>query len=70
MSSETGQDRVVGWNGMFVAPEDDPRKRENYRGENATLTGYLGNYRKTLELKCQNLDPAAMAARSVPPSDL
>src|SRR5262249_53984117 len=39
-------------------------------GERDTLARFLRDYRLTLELKCEGLDAAAMAAQSVPPSDL
>ena len=55
---------------MFVHPDEDPRPDEVYQGERATLTGYLREHRLTLELKCAGLDAAALARRSVPPSDL
>jgi uncharacterized damage-inducible protein DinB len=55
---------------MFVRPEDDPRADGGFHGERATLTGYLRDYRLTLELKCAGLDPEAMACRSVEPSNL
>jgi hypothetical protein len=67
---EVPTERVFGFSNMFVAPEEDPRPRVNYVGEREALTGYLRNYRTTLELKCAGLDPAELAARSVPPSDL
>jgi uncharacterized damage-inducible protein DinB len=72
VSEEGGSlpERVFGWQDMFVAPEDDPRSQEPAVGERATLLSYLDAYRRTLELKCAGLDAAAMAARSVPPSDL
>jgi uncharacterized damage-inducible protein DinB len=38
--------------------------------ERATLTGFLAWQRQTLEMKCAGLDSAAMARRSVEPSDL
>ncbi len=68
--SEIPTERTFGFESMFVAPDDDPRTMANFEGEHETLASYLGNYRKTLELKCAGLDAAAMAARSVPPSDL
>jgi uncharacterized damage-inducible protein DinB len=39
-------------------------------GEKATYREYLGNYRLTIELKCDGLDADQLAARSVPPSAL
>jgi len=56
---------------MFVAPEDDPRSDTPAGSdERSVLTGYLRDRRLTLELKCAGLDEAAMACRSVPPSNL
>jgi hypothetical protein len=51
----------------------DPPGRTGARspvGERDTLARFLRDYRLTLELKCEGLDAAAMAAQSVPPSDL
>jgi hypothetical protein len=62
--------RQFGWSDMFVHPEADPRGALPGRGERATLVAYLRDYRLTLEMKCAGLDAAAMARRSVPPSDL
>ncbi len=59
-----------GFNGMFLAPENDPRVEEFTHGERETLLSYLRNYRVTLELKCEGLDPEQLARQSVPPSDL
>ena len=70
MSSEQLPERVFGFNSMFVTPDDDPRILVNWYGERETLSGYLGNYRKTLVLKCSGLDAESMGRRSVPPSDL
>jgi len=39
-------------------------------GERATLVSYLRYQRRTLELKCSGLDAAALARRSVEPSNL
>ncbi len=60
----------MGPDGMFLAPEDDPREGRPGRGERDTLEGYLRSYRQTLEIKCAGLDPAGLAARSVAPSTL
>jgi uncharacterized damage-inducible protein DinB len=63
--------RQFAWWDVFVAPADDPREEGGVPdGERATLLMYLRNRRLTLELKCADLDPAAMACRSVPPSNL
>jgi uncharacterized damage-inducible protein DinB len=65
-------DRTFGWSNMFVATrESDPREQGDPPvGEGDTLVRFLRDCRLTLELKCEGLDAAAMAARSVPPSDL
>ena len=65
-----GITRTFGWQDLFVRPEDDPRSDGGLGDERATLTGYLRDYRLTLELKCSGLDAAGMACRSVPPSNL
>lgn len=68
---DDGITRTFGWQDMFVRPEDDPRTESSSpAGERDTLTGYLRDYRLTLELKCSGLDAAEMARRSVPPSTL
>jgi len=59
-----------GFNGMFVAPADDPRVEEFTHGERETLLSYLRNYRITLEMKCEGLDAEQLARQSVPPSNL
>jgi uncharacterized damage-inducible protein DinB len=55
---------------MWVDPADDPRTYGSPKGEKATLSEYLGNYRLTLEMKCGGLDAEQLARRSVPPSTL
>ena len=55
---------------MFLAPDDDPRSDGGFSDERTTLVGYLGDYRLTLELKCEGLDAAGMARQSVEPSNL
>ena len=55
---------------MWTAPEDDPRSYGNPVGEKATYREYLGNYRLTIEMKCEGLDAEMLARRSVPPSSL
>jgi uncharacterized damage-inducible protein DinB len=55
---------------MWTAPEDDPRSYGNPVGEKATYREYLGNYRLTVELKCEGLDAEQLARRAVPPSTL
>jgi Protein of unknown function (DUF664) len=65
-------DRAFGWSNMFVATrESDPREQGDPPvGERDTLARFLRDYRLTLELKCEGLNATAMAAQSVPPSDL
>ncbi len=57
---------------MWVDPADDPRERVGTPAadERSTVLGYLRRYRLTLELKCADLSPQQLAARSVPPSTL
>jgi uncharacterized damage-inducible protein DinB len=62
--------RHFGWSNMFVEPGEDPRTDGGFDGERAVLTGYLRDQRLTLELKCSGLDDAALASRSVEPSNL
>ncbi|MFW6600497.1 DinB family protein [Propionibacteriaceae bacterium Y2011] len=57
---------------MWVDPDDDPRDRDEPgpEGELATLQEYLGDYRLTLQMKCEGLTPEQLARRSVPPSTM
>lgn len=55
---------------LWTEPENDPRSFGNPVGEKATYREYLGNYRLTIRLKCEELDADQLAARSVPPSTL
>lgn len=55
---------------MWVEAEEDPRGQEFTHGERETLLDYLGNYRKTLVMKCEGLTPEQLATASVPPSNL
>lgn len=56
---------------MWTDPDDDPRNNENSpEGELATLLDFLVNYRITLRMKCEGLDPEQLARRSVPPSTM
>ena len=55
---------------LWTAPEDDPRSYGNPVGEKATYREYLGNYRLTIQMKCDGLDADQLARRSVPPSTL
>ncbi len=61
---------IVGYDGIWAKPEDDPRVDNNPVGELATIREYLSNYRLTLEMKCEDLTPEQLATRSVPPSTL
>jgi acetyl esterase/lipase len=62
--------RRISWSDVFVHPDENPRTAGGVQGERATLTGYLRDQRLTLELKCSGLDAAALARRSVEPSNL
>ena len=57
---------------MWVDPDEDPRTSDRVSpdGELATLRDYLRNYRLTLLMKCEDLDPEQLARRSVPPSTM
>ena len=57
---------------MWADPGEDPRNSEGVSpdGELATLQDYYGNYRLTLLMKCEGLDPGQLARRSVPPSTM
>jgi len=55
---------------MWSKPEDDPRTQSSPVGEYATIREYLTNYRLTLAMKCEGLDPEQLATRSVPPSTM
>jgi uncharacterized damage-inducible protein DinB len=61
---------VVGYNGMWAKPGEDPRTTIDPVGELATVREYLTNYRHTLALKCDGLTPEQLATRSVPPSTM
>ena len=65
-------ERQFGWSNMFVqSKDDDPREQGgDVEGERDLLVRYLRDRRLTLEMKCAGLDPASMARRSVPPSNL
>jgi uncharacterized damage-inducible protein DinB len=62
--------RVVGYNGMWARPEDDPRVAGRPVDELSTIREYLSHYRLTLEMKCADLSPEQLATRSVPPSTM
>jgi hypothetical protein len=76
MAGETEQPRrwtqAVVHPDMWLDPDDDPRENDEASpdGELATLQAYLSNYRLTLLMKCDGLDPDQLARRSVPPSTL
>jgi hypothetical protein len=57
---------------MWSDPDDDPRNSDGVSpdGELATLRDFLTNYRLTLQMKCEGLDPEQLARRSVPPSTM
>ncbi|MFD1859350.1 DinB family protein [Aeromicrobium camelliae] len=57
---------------MWADPDDDPRTSDGGTpdGELATLDDFLTNYRLTLRMKCEGLEPEQLARRSVPPSTL
>ena len=57
---------------MWADPGEDPRNSAGVSpdGELATLQDYLRNYRLTLQMKCEGLDPQKLARRSVPPSTM
>ncbi len=55
---------------MWIQDDEDPRTFGQPQGEKATYEEYLHNYRLTLKLKCDGLDPEQLARRSVPPSTL
>jgi len=63
-------EHVVGYDGMWAKPGEDPRIEESPVGELATIRGYLTNYRLTLGMKCEDLSPEQLATRSVPPSTM
>jgi hypothetical protein len=57
---------------MWADPGEDPRDSggPSPDGELPTLQDYLRNYRLTLQLKCEGMDPGQLARRSVPPSTM
>jgi len=61
---------VVGYDGMWARPADDPRSFGSPVGELATIREYLSGYRLTLGMKCEDLSPEQLATRSVPPSSM
>jgi uncharacterized damage-inducible protein DinB len=69
-SEAVANEHVVGYDGMWAKPEEDPRATGSPTGELATIREYLSNYRLTLGMKCEGLTPEQLATRSVPPSTL
>ncbi|MFE9560412.1 DinB family protein [Streptomyces sp. NPDC006487] len=57
---------------MWADPDDDPRNSGagGSEGELATLQEFLTDYRLTLRMKCEGLDPEQLSRRSVPPSTM
>jgi hypothetical protein len=57
---------------MWLDAAEDPRESDGpaAAGERATLEEYLRSYRLTLQLKCDGVDTAQLATRSVPPSTM
>jgi uncharacterized damage-inducible protein DinB len=61
----------MAFDGMWARPGTDPRAAlASGRGERGVLAEYLDRYRLTIELKCEDLTPAQLASRSVPPSTM
>jgi uncharacterized damage-inducible protein DinB len=69
-SGRMTEQHVVGYDGMWAKPGEDPRTTANPVGELATIREYLTNYRLTLGMKCEGLSAEQLATRSVPPSTL
>ena len=57
---------------MWTDPDQDPRNNDGVSpdGELPTLQDFLSNYRLTLRMKCDGLNPEQLARRSVPPSTM
>lgn len=56
---------------LFLAPDADPREGGTSLGdERATLVEFLRCQRLTLQVKCEGLDAAQLALRSVEPSTM
>ncbi|MET0434166.1 MAG: DUF664 domain-containing protein [Cellulomonas sp.] len=72
MDRPTRWTRATVYPDMWVDPADDPRNSDGVSpdGELPTLADYLGRYRATLLMKCDDLDAEQLARRSVPPSTL
>jgi uncharacterized damage-inducible protein DinB len=73
-----GDDVPERWNAvgtgsdMWIEHAEDPRYAADaeLQGERATMLDYLRAYRLTMEMKCDGLDAAQLASRSVPPSTM
>lgn len=63
---------AVKYPNMWVDPDQDTRNTGGVSpdGELATLQDYLRDYRTTLLMKCNGLNPEQLARRSVPPSSM
>ncbi len=57
---------------MWVDPAEDPRNTDGTSpdGEAETQLDYIHDYRITLRMKCEGLEPDQLAERSVPPSTM
>jgi uncharacterized damage-inducible protein DinB len=77
-SAQSEEPRATRWSratvypDMWLDPGDDPRETgaEQTTDERSTLLEYLRRYRLTLQIKCDDLDAAQLASRSVPPSTM
>lgn len=77
MASPDGPDLPEPWSAatvypdMWVDPDLDPRDSgPEIVDERSALVRVLDKYRLTLEMKCSDLTPEQLAARSVPPSPM
>jgi uncharacterized damage-inducible protein DinB len=76
-SAQSEEPRATRWSratvypDMWLDPDDDPRETgAQTTDERSTLLEYLRRYRLTLQIKCDDLDAAQLASRSVPPSTM
>jgi uncharacterized damage-inducible protein DinB len=76
-STQSEEPRATRWSratvypDMWLDPDDDPRETgAQTMDERSTLLDYLRRYRLTLQIKCDDLDAAQLASRSVPPSTM
>jgi uncharacterized damage-inducible protein DinB len=76
-SAQSEEPRIIRWSRATVRPDlwldpgDDPRETGTETAdERSTLLDYLRRYRLTLQIKCDDLDAAQLASRSVPPSTM